>query len=231
MTREQVDGKYEELIESYLNVKPILLDLYKRNGNRYIDGILNEIRALNDHVARCYRQGVTYEQAYDELCKAEGHLKRLIYDSFKQLNIIFYDFVSEYEEKYFSSQWICLDAGSFWEEYTRRRRNIVIAIEEAKIFESKDSEKAFEKYQEAYVEQGKVYELIIINKSSLESGRMARLLDVVNTNRKWFWSTMALAVIPAVIWEIFCHRFEIWNWALEMFKSFSHWLGEILMRL
>ncbi|MDE6395432.1 MAG: hypothetical protein K2K77_08830, partial [Duncaniella sp.] len=76
--QKDIDMKYRELIESYINIKPILSNLYIRNGNRHVEGILNEIRAMNDHVARCYRFGITDAQAYEELCKAEGHLKRLI---------------------------------------------------------------------------------------------------------------------------------------------------------
>ena len=110
---EKVNQKYKNLIESYINIKPILSNLYKRNGNHHIDGILNEIRALNDHIARCYRPGITDDQAYEELCKAEGHLKRLIYDSFKQLNIIFYDYADNYEKTYFGAHWISFDNGNF----------------------------------------------------------------------------------------------------------------------
>lgn len=41
-----VEKKYRDLIDSYLNFKPILQNLFLRNGNNHIIGILNEIRAL-----------------------------------------------------------------------------------------------------------------------------------------------------------------------------------------
>lgn len=36
------------------NIRPLLLELKLRRGDDHLLGINNEIRALNDHIARCY---------------------------------------------------------------------------------------------------------------------------------------------------------------------------------
>ena len=59
MSKESaISEMYRDLIMSYLEIKPLLFDLFVRNGNQYINAVLNEMRALNDHIARCYADGM-----------------------------------------------------------------------------------------------------------------------------------------------------------------------------
>lgn len=71
------------------NILPLLLELKLRRGDDHLLGINNEIRALNDHIARCYSESenITSQQRMEQLSKAEGHVRRLILDCFKQLNM------------------------------------------------------------------------------------------------------------------------------------------------
>ena len=69
------------------NIRPLLLELKLRRGDDHLLGINNEIRALNDHIARCYSENITSQQRMEQLSKAEGHVRRLILDCFKQLNM------------------------------------------------------------------------------------------------------------------------------------------------
>lgn len=213
-----VEKKYRDLIDSYLNFKPILQNLFLRNGNNHIIGILNEIRALNDHVARCYRTNIYEADIFEELCKAEGHLKRLIYDSFKQLNIIFHDYTLLYESKHFGPHWIILDKGEFWNRYTALRQQIMEYVEQAKNLESMDSELAFATYQKAYVNQEQVYDLLTANKSALELSTWSKLINIVNSNGAWLLSTIALTLIPIGIWELISRWDDIINWCVNLLK-------------
>lgn len=40
------------------NIRPLLLELKLRRGDDHLLGINNEIRALNDHIARCYSESL-----------------------------------------------------------------------------------------------------------------------------------------------------------------------------
>jgi hypothetical protein len=92
LTKEEVKQRLQELMVAYVSAKPLLNDVFKRNGNEQTDAILNEIRAINDHVARFYDESRKEEERNEELIKAEGHLKRMVYDAYKQLNIFFLRF-------------------------------------------------------------------------------------------------------------------------------------------
>ena len=49
--------------------------------------IFNEIRAFNDHIARCHREDISDLEIEDELKKAKGHIERIILDCYKFLNV------------------------------------------------------------------------------------------------------------------------------------------------
>ena len=86
-----MDERIADILKNYRDtVKPLLADIQtRRSDDKLPDNFLNEIRALNDHIARCYRNDIADKKNFidSELAKAKGHLRRLIYDCFKQLNI------------------------------------------------------------------------------------------------------------------------------------------------
>lgn len=224
-----INGMYRDLIMSYLEIKPILFDLYVRNGNRYIDAVLNEMRALNDHIARCYTDGMSVEGIQRELSKAEGHLKRLIYDCFKQLNILFFDYINSYESDYFGKHWLRINDGTFWYDYISLRYDVVKNVEEAKLFESFDADKAFGSYQNAYVLQGKVYDLLEKHDGELRLSRPRVFWMKMNSLKGWILSTLVLAVIPSALWEIPWSK--IGDFLIDIFNKGMHWLGMYLISL
>ena len=205
LTEEEIKQKYQELMEAYVSAKPLLNDVYKRNGNEQTDAILNEIRAVNDHVARYYDGIRSKEKRSDELVKAEGHLNRMIYDAYKQLNIFFYDSTNIFEKDNFGTHWLCLDNGKFWQDYTQRRNAITGFVKNAKKQESISTEAAFKYYEKAYVEQRYTYKLIEDNREKLVLTKKIKCLNWLNSQKGWATSTIILAVIPAVIWEFIKH--------------------------
>ena len=227
--RNVINEMYEDLIMSYLEIKPLLFDLFVRNGGQYIDAVLNEMRALNDHIARCYADGMSIDEVYKELNKAEGHLKRLIYDCFKQLNIIFFDYMNEYEANRFGKHWLRVKDGLFWNDYTSLRYEIVKNIEDAKLYESFDADKAWNSYQNAYVLQGKVYGLLERYGDELCLSSTRVFWMKMNSLKGWLASTFALAVIPSALWEI--PWGEIRNGIVKIFYNGVHELGIFLMSL
>lgn len=230
MSKESVISEmYRDLIMSYLEVKPLLFDLFVRNGNQYINAVLNEMRALNDHIARCYADGMSAEAVHKELNKAEGHLKRLIYDCFKQLNILFFDYINEYEANHFGKHWLRVKDGEFWNAYTSLRYEVVKNVEDAKLHESFDANKAFESYQNAYVLQGKVYDLLGTYDSELRLSFLKIFWMKMNSLKGWIFSTIALAVIPSALWEIPWN--EITSWIITIIHNGVHGLEKLLISL
>lgn len=202
---KELQAQYSDLIETYNTFKPVFFFLYKKNKEIYLEGILNEFRAINDHIARCFRPNISLDQASNELNKAEGHLKRLIYDSFKQLNIIFHYDMDVIERKHFGPHWLTLLKGKFWEEYTQRRHKIINKIETAKLSESHDPQEAIDNYQDAFLEQKKVYDLLENNRKHLSYSFIQKIIDSVKTNIGWLITTLILTLVTTLIWEIILH--------------------------
>lgn len=227
LTKEEARQRYQELMVAYVSAKPLLNDVYKRNGNEQIDAILNEIRAINDHIARFYDDRRKEEDRNEELIKAEGHLKRMVYDAYKQLNIFFYDYTNNFENTNFGVHWLYLNDGSFWLEYIQKRNAITGFIKEAKEQESISQEAAFERFEKAYVEQRYVYKLIEDNWQKLVLTKKAKRLNWLNSQKGWATSTVILAVVPAMIWELIKHFSELWIFvktiATELFRSCCEW--------
>ena len=103
MTQDQMNA-IQAISQSYLhNFKPLLQVLKVRMKGKYPQNCLNEIRAINDHIARCHRNGMSEEDITKEIGKAEGHLQRLAYDCYKQEKILErhrhrYEFNNKYKE-------------------------------------------------------------------------------------------------------------------------------------
>ena len=210
LTKEEVRQRYQELMDAYVSAKPLLNDVYMRNGNEQTDAILNEIRAINDHVARFYDKNRNEDERNEELIKAEGHLKRMVYDAYKQLNIFFYDYTNNFEKANFGVHWLYLNNGSFWLEYIQKRNSITGFVKKAKEKESICTEEAFKHFGKAYVEQRYVYKLIEDNSPKLVLTKKTKMLNWLNSQKGWATSTVILAVVPAMIWELSKHFSELW---------------------
>ena len=92
------------------------MELKLRRGDDHLLGINNEIHALNDHIARCYSENITSQQRMEQLSKAEGHVRRLILDCFKQLNMDLFSKIESIEKKYYSNLWLYWGKnGEFWD--------------------------------------------------------------------------------------------------------------------
>lgn len=156
--QERIVGLYTTYNEV---VKPLLGEIEVRS-NKIDQSLLNEIRAFNDHIARCY-----YDQPVDlinnskerqreikrqrkEIDKAEGHIRRLILDSFKQMNTFLSDKVKRFEKKMHHINPRKMGVGEEWATYRDLKLAAMKAVRAAKIEESKDTENAMKKFEESY---------------------------------------------------------------------------------
>lgn len=226
VTLEEIQKKYSELMLGYTKAKPLLNDVYKRNGGVYPDAILNEIRAMNDHIARFYDDSRNSEQRQEELAKADGHLKRMIYDAYKQLNIFFFDSMDKFEKEHFGAHWLHVKKGDVWLQYSDKRDEVVEYVRQAKIKESISTESAMESYAKAYVTQRDIYKLIEDNSQYLVLNKWKRWLAAINSQKGWLLSTFCLAVIPALLWKVLTHWSKIWTFFSTHVISILHRLCE-----
>lgn len=214
-------------MEGYIKAKPLLNDVYKRNGGVHPDAILNEIRAINDHVARYYDSNRSEEEKAEELTKADGHLKRMIYDAYKQLNIFFFDYMNKFEEENFGAHWLHADKGAVWLQYIENRGRIVEFVRQAKLNESISSEEAMKCFEKAYTVQRHTYKLMDDNHHLLVLSGLNKRMAILNSQKGWLLSTICLAFIPALLYEIIKHWGAIVGFistnAATLFHSFCKW--------
>ena len=63
-------------------IKPLIAEIEARI-EQFPLPLFNEIRALHDHIARCYLDEIKEEQITQEIIKAERHIVRIILDCYK----------------------------------------------------------------------------------------------------------------------------------------------------
>lgn len=199
--------RLEALISGYREqAKPLMDDMNVRLGGVYPENCLNEIRAMLDHVSRCYRAddlNISDEEkniiTQEELSKAEGHLRRLMYDCFKQLNILLYDAIHQRERETYSSHWLYIKGGDFWQTYTSKLQQALVSVVEAKKNESYDPDRAMDCYDKAYNAYCTVEQLLIKNKRSLKWSRFLKYYEIVNSWASWIVVTVVLSLISSAI--------------------------------
>lgn len=161
------------LYKSYNEViKPLIAEIEARRES-FPQAIYNEIRAFNDHIARCYyNEFADREFVKQELFKAKGHINRIILDCYKFLNVFLYENVVKKFDK--DTKVIDLSQvgdGHFYIEYKSGRQFIIEKLKEAKLMETKDKEKSLELYQLVHNKYSDLENLITRNDTNIIRAR------------------------------------------------------------
>lgn len=122
-------------------IRPLISEIEARK-EVFPAPLFNEIRAFNDHVARCYLSGMTEVKVNEELKKAEGHINRITLDCFKYLDVFLYEKVKRFEH---STRYIdisLLDNGEFYPSFCRLQKEAVKNVREAKKKEALNVERS-----------------------------------------------------------------------------------------
>jgi hypothetical protein len=137
MSPETLHARLSIVYQEYNRViKPLLADIEARY-QKFPDSLFNEIRALNDHVSRCYVTGITDEKIIREIEKAEGHAVRISLDCYKYLDVWFYDFFEKFDKNYTCKIDLTLiDQGELAISYRKFQSNATATIRKAKESES-----------------------------------------------------------------------------------------------
>lgn len=196
-----MERRIKDIFSTYCDtVKPLLADIqYRKGGNKLPDNFLNEIRALNDHIARCYREGILSNEIDAELTKAEGHLRRLIYDCFKQLNIYICDTLNRKEQRYYSELWLTHNGGKFWKEYSKSRKYAQTNVIVAKKNESSEPIKAMEFYEKAFHGYRRAEDLLLTNRGLMWRSMLYKYSTKAGHFSSWFFITLVISLVAALI--------------------------------
>lgn len=144
------DTRIIALYNSYNTIiKPLIAEVEART-EQFPLPLFNEIRALHDHIARCYSDGFSAEQADTEIHKAERHVVRIMLDCYKCLNLSLHDAVLLFEKQTKHVDLTVLQDGTFYPKYKSLRTQAIQTVRKAKSLESMDTDVALDMYQNAY---------------------------------------------------------------------------------
>lgn len=147
MAREE---DIKNLYKTYNTViKPLIAEIEART-EQFPLPLFNEIRALHDHISRCYSDGVTAEQIENEIEKGKRHVVRIILDCYKYLNLTLHDSLMLFERQTINIDLTVLKNGTFYPEYKSLRTKAVQTVRKAKSLESLDTQVALDTFQKAY---------------------------------------------------------------------------------
>ena len=204
--RERVKGLYQSYNEV---VKPLLIEVEVRSG-KISHALQNEIRAFNDHIARCHydcsidlndpeMKHKEIERQKKEIDKAEGHIRRLILDCFKQLNASLSDTVKRYEKKMKYMDPLKMGSGTEWTSYRELKRYAVKAVFTAKIEESKDTEKSMKLFEESYLQYRKLEILFDRQAGHIRKERFKAALVFASRCVLWLFLVIRAAILSALM--------------------------------
>ena len=131
-------------------IKPLIAEIEVRY-EKFPIPVFNEIRAFNDHIARCYRKNINNMEIENELEKAKGHIERIILDCYKFLNVALHKIVIERFDK--RTKGVDLGAvnnGTFFTVYSEAKKFINTHLKEAKLLEVQDKDKSVKEYELVY---------------------------------------------------------------------------------
>ena len=130
-------------------IKPLIAELEART-EQFPLPLFNEIRALHDHIARCFSERISSNQVDSEIHKAERHVTRIMLDCYKCLNLSLHDEVLLFERQTKNVDLTVLQNGTFYPKYKTLRTKATKMVRKAKSLESLDTQSALDTYQNSY---------------------------------------------------------------------------------
>ena len=197
MTSGQIE-KVKECYVAYCEVIKPLIAQIEAYSEKLPLPLFNEIRAFNDHIARCYYNNPSCEYIDEQITKAQRHITRITLDCFKCLNVILYQRIELFDRQTRNVDLTVIDNGTFFPEYSRKRIEAATQVKEAKIKEAIDVVAALNKYQDAFNNYADIVESIDRISETVKWARIKfttkRWLTVIG----WTVSIIVSAIISAM---------------------------------
>lgn len=172
MTKENLH-LLEKLYQQYnIPVKPLLAEI-EAIYEKFPLALYNEIRAMNDHVARAFT-AKDDSKATEQIGKAENHIKRIIRDCYKYLNLFYKREAEAFDRSICSIEPRSTKDCERMATYGRLSDKATNLVEDAKKKEHLVAdEKTYQNYQNAYNAYKDLHQFIVENRR-----------DVLSINRK-----------------------------------------------
>lgn len=160
--------------------------------------LFNEIRAFNDHIARCFYLNPDEDFIKEQIAKAQRHIERITLDCFKCLNVILYQRIELFERQTSNVDLTVIDNGEFFPEYSKLKLKAANLVRLAKLEEAKSSDQALDLYQDSYNVYTRLVEKIESVSEKVKWAKVRFSSKRIITIIAWILSVVISAILSAV---------------------------------
>lgn len=197
MTTDQ-QYQIEDCYVAYCEVIKPLIAQIEASSEKLPLPLFNEIRAFNDHIARCYYNAPDEQYIALQIDKARRHITRITLDCFKCLNVILFQKIELFERQTRNIDLTVIDNGTFYPEYSRKKVAAASTVVQAKMLEFKDINEALYKYEQSFNLYSEIVDSIDQISEKVKWARVRFTAKRSGTILAWIASVVISAVIPAI---------------------------------
>lgn len=206
------DADTHRIAESYIQycevIKPLIARI-EAESEKIPLPLFNEIRAFNDHIARCYYNNPSEQYINDQIDKASRHIVRMTLDCFKCLIVIMFQRIELFEKRTKNIDLTVIDNGTFFPEYSRRKVEAATAVNKAKLIEAIDINLALAEFERACNIYTDIVDSIDKINESVKWAKVRFSTKKILTAIAWILSVIISAIISALFTcEIFSSFFS-----------------------
>ena len=194
------DSDFASIYKDYNEVIKPLIASIEAKEERLPVPILNEIRAVNDHIARCYSDGATDDFKAEQIRKAQSHIERIVLDCLKILNMLVKKRMEGIESRTRLEQ---IDSGRFYVKYSQLADEAEKLATQAKLTESADKIKAISLFQQSAIVYKQIEDLIADNRTHIIWAKILFWQKPFVAFFIWFGSILLSAALGVVFGRCF----------------------------
>lgn len=178
-------------------IKPLIAQI-EASSEKLPLPLFNEIRAFNDHIARCYYNSPDEDYIAEQIDKAQRHITRIALDCFKCLNVILYQKIELFERQTRNVDLTVIDNGTFFPGYSRMKVEAASLVRQAKNLEFQNIDLALGKYQDSFNLYSELVDRINAISEKVKWARVRFHVKRWSTVIAWIVSVVISAVISAI---------------------------------
>ena len=178
-------------------IKPLIANIESLSEKMPLP-LFNEIRAFNDHIARCYYLNPDDDFIREQISKAERHIERITLDCFKCLNVILYQRIELFERQTRNVDLTVIDNGEFFPEYSGMKLEAANLVKSAKLAEVRNSDLTLDYYQDSYNIYTRLVEKIDSVSEKVKWAKVRFSFKRIVTVIAWTVSVIISAIFSAI---------------------------------
>lgn len=179
-----------------------LLALVESLKGKFPGPILNELRAVQDHISRCFTAGISEVEALEEINKARGHLERANMDCYKALLIIYEKKLGDFEKAYDGVNLALVKDGEFLTKFQNdwdAAKDLAIGARKMESESFLDKLKAYAEFEKAVVAYQEIDNYLRECRPALIHVKVCTEIAKKSDRKKRIVENLIFAIISAVL--------------------------------